>query len=217
MLRILIVDDHPLTRDGVRDCLAHSDHMEIVAEASDGEEALELARRFSPDIVLMDVNMPRLNGMAATVLLLRDNPTVRVLFLTMHEHVDFIVEIMRCGARGCVLKGATPPELIAAVEKVAAGDTCFGTAETARYLRRYQCAPPCEIDAPFITLTERERQVIRLIGEGFNNREIGLRLGVALRTVETYRERLMRKLDLHDAAGLRAYAAANLRISSLES
>lgn len=213
----MVVDDHPLTRDGVRACLEHSSHIEIVAEASDGEEALELARKFSPDIVLMDVNMPRLNGMAATVLLLRETPALRVIFLTMHEQVDFIVEIMRCGGRGCVLKGAAPEELIAAIEKVAAGDTCFGVTETLRYLRRYQAAPPCEIDIPLATLTERELQVVRLIGEGFNNREISLRLGVALRTIETYRERLMRKLDLHDAAGLRAYAAANLRISSLES
>lgn len=216
-IRLLIVDDHPLTRDGVRACLGASRHIEIVGEAADGAEALELARQVAPDVVLMDVNMPRLNGMAATVLLLRENPALRVLFLTMHEQLDYIVEIMRCGGRGCILKGATPRELIAAIEKVAAGETCFGLAETARYLRRYLPAPPCEIDRPLATITEREQQVIRLVGEGFNNREIGERLGVALRTVETYRERLMRKLDLHDASGLRAYAAANLRLFRLES
>ena len=216
-IRLLIVDDHPLTREGVRVCLAPHDHIQIVGEAADGEEALVYARRFSPEVVLMDVNMPRLNGMAATLLLLRENPALRVLFLTMYDQVDYLVEIMRCGGRGCVLKGAPPQELVAAIEKVAAGDTCFGVTETVRYLRRYHPAPPCEIDLPVAALTARERQVIRLVGEGFSNREIGERLGVALRTIETYRERLMRKLDLHDAAGLRAYAAASLRLDPLVS
>lgn len=215
-LRLMIVDDHPLTREGVRACLAHSSHITIVAEACDGEEALALARRFSPEIVLMDVNMPRLNGLAATVLLLKENPALRVLFLTMHDQIDYLVEIMRCGARGFLPKGASPRELVAAIDKVAAGETCFGVAETLRYLRRYHPAPPCEIDPPIVALTEREREVVRLVGEGFSNREISQRLGVALRTIETYRERLMRKLDLHDAPSLRAYAAAAL-LSPLKS
>ncbi|MES2692736.1 MAG: response regulator transcription factor [Verrucomicrobiota bacterium] len=208
-IRILLVDDHPLTREGIRACLADVPHIEIVGEAADGQEAVECARRFLPDVIVMDVNMPRLNGIAATTLILRENREARVLFLTMHDHIDYIVEIIRSGARGCLSKAEPSEHLLRAIEKIAAGETCFGISETLRYLRRYHATPPCEIATPLHALTTREREVVQLVGEGLTNRQISLRLNVALRTVETYRERLMRKLDVHDAAGLRSYAAAS--------
>ena len=208
-IRVLLADDHPLTREGIRACLQAAPHLEIVAEAADGGEALRRARQLRPDVVVMDINMPEMNGLAATAMLRRDCPEVRVLVLTMHEHPEYMVEIIRTGARGYVSKDAPPAELIRAIEKVAAGETHFNLAETVRYLRRYRAAPACTIAAPVRALTRREREIIALIAQGLTNRQIAARLQIGARTVETHRERVMRKLDIHDASGLRSYAAAH--------
>jgi DNA-binding NarL/FixJ family response regulator len=127
----------------------------------------------------------------------------------MHDHPEYIVEIIRAGARGYVSKDISPPELIRAIEKVAGGDTYFGLAETLRYVRRYSGAAACVMAEPIKALTAREREVIAFIGQGLTNREIAGRMKVAQRTVETYRERLMRKLDVHSTSELRYYAAAH--------
>lgn len=207
-IRVLLVDDHPVIRDGLRDCLAAAPQIEIVAEAADGREALREVRRAKPDVVVMDVNMPRLNGLAATAELSRRHPETRVLMLTMHEHSEYVMEIIRSGARGYLSKEAEPAEIIRAIETVAAGGTHFGVAETVRFLRRHRPAAASGATAPLKDLSEREREVLALIAEGLSNREIAGRMKVALRTVETYRERLMRKLDLHDVTALRFHAMA---------
>jgi DNA-binding NarL/FixJ family response regulator len=208
-IRLLLVDDHPLTREGIRACLDAAPHIEVIAEAADGREAVRRAHELAPDLVVMDVNMPRLNGLAATATLQRECPAVRVLVLTMHDHPEYIVEIIRAGARGYVSKDISPAELIRAIEKVAAGEAYFGLAETLRYLRRYSSASPCVMAEPTKALTSREREVIGYIGQGMTSREISGRMKVAQRTVETYRERLMRKLDVHSTSELRFYAAAH--------
>jgi two-component system, NarL family, nitrate/nitrite response regulator NarL len=207
-IRVLLADDHPLTREGIRACLGAAPHLEIVAEAADGAEALRRARQLAPDVVVMDINMPGMNGLAATIALRHECPAVRVLVLTMHEHPEYMVEVIRAGARGYVSKDATPGELIGAIEKVAAGETHFNLPETVRYLRRYRAAPACVLAAPVNALTRREHEVLALIGQGLTNRQVAARLHIGVRTVETHRERLMRKLDIHDVTGLRSYATA---------
>jgi DNA-binding NarL/FixJ family response regulator len=208
-IRVLLADDHPLTREGIRACLSSATHLEIIAEASDGREAVRLARRLAPDVVVMDVNMPRLNGLAATTTLARECPATRVLVLTMHEHPEYIVEIIRAGARGYLSKDVAPAQLVHAIEKIAAGESHFDLAETVRYMRRYSAAAPCVLARPVRALTPREREVIALIAQGLTNRQISARLNIAVRTVETHRERLMRKLDLHTTHELRYFAAAH--------
>jgi two-component system response regulator NreC len=207
-IRILLADDHPVIREGLRDCLGAAPHIEVVAEAADGREALREARRVGPDVVVMDVNMPRMNGLAATAELVRRQPEARVLMLTLHEHSEYVMEIMRAGARGYLSKQAALAEIIRAIETVAAGGTHFGVAETVRYLRRHRATPGKGMTAAQQDLSEREREVLARVAEGLSNREIAARLKVAQRTVETYRERLMRKLDLHDATALRVHAMA---------
>ena len=213
-IRLLLVDDHPLTREGVKACLAHVPGLTVVGEAADGDEAIARAHELRPDVVVMDLNMPRLNGLAATARLMREQPDARVLILTMHDHAEFLVEIIRAGARGCLSKAQPPSDLVRAIEQVAAGETHFALDETVRFLRRYHPAPPCALAEPVHALTDREQEVIGLIGQGLTNREIAVRLQVAIRTVETHRERLMRKLDLHDASQLRAYACAQALVSA---
>jgi DNA-binding NarL/FixJ family response regulator len=208
-IRVLLADDHPLTREGIRACLSSATHLEIIAEASDGFEAVKLARRLTPDVVVMDVNMPGLNGLAATTTLARECPSTRVLVLTMHDHPEYIVEIIRAGARGYLSKDVAPAQLVHAIEKIAAGESHFELAETVRYMRRYSAAAPCELAAPVRALTAREREVLGLIGQGLTNRQISARLKIAVRTVETHRERLMRKLDVHTTNELRYFAAAH--------
>lgn len=207
-IRILLVDDHPLIREGIRACIEHAPHIQIVGEAGDGREAVQRALELAPDVVVMDVNMPRLNGLAATALLRQQRPDARVLMLTLHDQSEYLLEMIRVGARGCLNKESQPNDLIRAIEKVAAGEAHFALEDTVRFLRRYLPAPACVLPPPIQALTEREREVLALIGRGLTNREISTQLDVAVRTVETHRERLMRKLDLHDTASLRAYASA---------
>lgn len=205
--RLLLVDDHPVIRQGVRACLEAAPHLEIVAEAGDGEEAVRLALAVDPDVIVMDINMPRRNGLAATVEILAQRPGSRVLILTIHDQPDYVTAAVRVGAFGCLSKDSLPETLVRAIERVAAGEPQFALEDTVRFLRRYLPAPPCVVAPPLKALTTREREVLSLIGQGLTNREIAERLVVALRTVETYRERLMRKLDMHDATALRAYAS----------
>lgn len=207
-IRILLVDDHPLIREGIRACIEHAPHIQVVGEAGDGREAVQWALELAPDVVVMDVNMPRLNGLAATALLRQQRPDARVLVLTLHDQPEYLLEMIRVGARGCLNKESQPNDLIRAIEKVAAGEAHFALEDTVRFLRRYLPAPACALPSPTQALTAREREVLTLIGQGLTNREIAAQLDVAVRTVETHRERLMRKLDLHDTASLRTYASA---------
>ncbi len=215
-IRILLVNEHPIERDGIRACVSAASHMEIVADSSDGYEALEQTRRLVPDIVVMDEKLPRLNGLAATALIRRDWPNARILVLASHDHPDHLVEIIRAGASGCVPKAVAPDDLRHAIEKIAAGEMHFGMPETVRYLRRYRPACACVVAEPVSALTPREEEVLALISAGAGNREIADRLKIAVRTAETHRERLMRKLDIHDGPSLRAYAAAHQMLKKAE-
>jgi len=204
----VLVDDHPLIREGIRSLLATARDIQVVGEAADGRAALRQMAPAAPDIVLIDVNMPHLDGLATTAVIVKKWPQVRVLVLTVHNFGEYVVEIVYCGAHGYVSKDAPPAELLRALRTVARGGTHFEPASVMQYLRRYQ---PATLSAGRRgkALTGREQEVLALVASGLSNREIATRLGIGVRTVETHRERLMRTLDIHTVAGLTRYALAH--------
>jgi two-component system, NarL family, nitrate/nitrite response regulator NarL len=205
--RLLLVDDHPVVRKGLRYCLATFPGLEIVDEAGNGEEAVRKARELLPDIILMDIEMPRMNGLAATELLRQELPQIKVLILSMCSRAEYVLRIAQSGACGCLFKHVSPEELVKAIETVAAGKTCF-SADVARVALNELVRQGRE-GPKRLGLSNREREVCARIAEGLSNKEIAQALGVGLRTVETQRERLMRKLNIHTVAGLTQFALAN--------
>lgn len=213
-VRILLVDDHPIVRRGIASCLARHAHLAVVGEAADGLEALEKARELGPEIVLMDIDMPRMTGLAATEALRRQMPEIKVLILTIHNHPEYVLRIIEAGAKGYVLKDAAPEELVKAIEAVHAGQTFFSPeiARVAIHRLMHQKAPAGAASE----LTPREREVLVQIAEGLSNKEIAAALNVGVRTIETHRERIMRKLNIHTIAGLTKYAISKKLISLRE-
>lgn len=211
-IRLLIVDDHPVVRRGIRMSLAQSVTIQIVGEASDGREALSLARELKPDVVLMDIDMPQMNGLAVTDLLRREMPEVKVLILSTYSNSDYVMRIIQCGARGFVLKEAAAEEVVHAIEAVQSGATHFSP-DVARIALNQVVRGGNDSSNPLGKLTNREREVLLYIAEGFSNKEIACQLNIGVRTVETHRERIMRKLDIHSVAGLTRFAIAQGMVS----
>jgi two-component system, NarL family, nitrate/nitrite response regulator NarL len=209
-IRLLLVDDHPVVRKGIGACLAQQEHLEIVGEAADGREALRKARELSPDIILMDIDMPHLNGLAVTEMLRKDLPKIKVLILSMHSNTEYVLRIVHSGARGYVLKEAAPSELVRAIDTVNSGEAFFSP-EVARAALNQFVRGGTNVNAS--ELTAREREVLVLIAEGLSNKEIASQLGVGVRTVETHRERIMRKLNIHSVAGLTKFAISKGLVS----
>jgi two-component system nitrate/nitrite response regulator NarL len=210
-IKILVADDHPVVRKGLQSCLARQDRLKIVGEASDGDEALKKTRELSPDVVLMDISMPGMNGLAVTEVLRKDHPDVKVLVLSVHNNRDYIFRIIQAGAHGFISKEAPPDELLRAIESVYSGEPFFSP-EIAKAALNQLVSSGGKKD-PFAQLTSREREVLVLIAEGQSNKEIANRLGIGVRTIETHRERIMRRLDIHSVAGLTKFAIANGMIS----
>src|SRR6266850_2813250 len=187
-IRLLVVDDHPVVRKGIAACLAqHHGRLEVVGEAADGQEALLKAKELLPDIILMDIDMPRMNGLTVAETLRKDFPRIKVLILSMHSHTDYILRIIKSGARGYVLKNASAEELVKAIETVHAGEVCFSPEIARLALTQFVRGSG---EGPNTTdLSNREREVLTEIAEGLSNKEIACRLGVGVRTIETHRER----------------------------
>lgn len=213
-IRLLIVDDHPVVRRGIRMSLESSPQIQIVGEGNDGREALRLARELNPDVVLMDIDMPQMNGLAVTDLLRREMPAIKVLILSSFSNADYVMRIIRSGARGFVLKEAAPEEIARAVVAVQTGATHFSP-DVARVALNQVVQGTEDGDATLARLTSREREVLLYIAEGFSNKEIATQLGIGVRTVETHRERIMRKLDIHSIAGLTRFAIVQGLVSLL--
>jgi len=207
-IRVLLADDHPIVRKGIASLLSQCPHLELVGEASNGQEAVRRAKELLPDIVLSDLEMPQLSGLGVTEALQKDLPQIKVLILSMYSNTDFVLRIMQAGAKGYILKGAPPEELIRAIETVAAGESYFSPDVARVALNQY--VRGSGVPKPGVRqLTPRERQVLTEIARGFTNKEIGIHLGVGVRTIETHRERIMRKLEIRGVASLTRYAIAH--------
>lgn len=206
--RVLIADDDHLMRAGLAELLAYDPAIEVAGHAGTGREAVDLARRLYPDVVLMDVRMPDMDGITATHELTRNLPEVRVLVLTTFEQDDYIFGALRAGASGFLLKRTRPEELIAAVHTVAAGDSLLSPSVTRRVITRVaqQPTPQYRADARLGRLTAREREVLQLIACGLSNREIAAALVVEESTIRTHVKRILMKLELRDRIQAVIYA-----------
>jgi DNA-binding NarL/FixJ family response regulator len=201
-IRIVLADDHSVVRQGFRRILEAQADMEIVGEASNGREALETATKLSPDVVVMDVAMPELNGIEATRRMGDAAPRTRVLALSMHKDSVYVREILRAGARGYLLKDAVDEDLIAAVRAVARGEGYLSPGVADAVLTDYRQ----HVTDPIDLLTSREREVLQLIAEGKTNKEIATTLNLSVYTVDAHRGRIMEKLNLHSTGELVRFA-----------
>lgn len=205
-VRVLLADDHPVVRWGLIRCLSSQAHMEVVGEAADGLEALRKARALLPDVVLMDIGMPGLDGLEATEILHREQPAMKVLLLSMHPYKGHVQRILQSGAHGFMLKDARPADVVAAIRKIASGETYFTPEMASKALR--DLAQSATNASQLNLLTQREREVLVGIAEGFSNKDIGLHLAISARTIETHRGHIMRKLKIHTIAGLTRFAVS---------
>lgn len=201
-IKILLADDHTIVRQGLKLILSANPDMEIAGEAANGREAVELAQKVKPDVVLMDVAMPELGGIEATRRMVEANPRVRVLVLSMHKEAVYVREILKAGARGYILKDAIDTELLHAVRSVARGDGYISPAVSGALLSDYRQ----NVTDPADLLSNREREVLRLIAEGKTNKEIASRLNLSVYTVDSHRAKIMEKLNLHSTGELVRFA-----------
>src|SRR5689334_18824204 len=203
-IRILLADDHALVRAGIRALLLNLAGIEVVGEADDGREALRLIAKLRPDVVLMDIAMPGLNGLDTTARVTKEFPDVRVIILSMYATEEYVLQALRSGAAGYLLKGARLPELELAVTSVARGETYLSPAASKHVVSEYvqrgsEGAGRGEADArPAERLTPRQREVVQLIAEGATTKEIAQQLGISAKTVEMHRGKLMERLGIHD-------------------
>jgi two-component system, NarL family, nitrate/nitrite response regulator NarL len=211
IIKVLVADDHPVVRKGLQTCIARQKNLKVVGEAVDGDEALRKARELCPDVVLMDISMPGMNGLAVTELLRKEAPDMKVLILSVHSNKEYIFRGIQAGAHGYVSKEAPPEEVLRAIESVYEGEPHFSEDVRRDALNQFVIGGGKK--PPFAQLTSREREVLILIADGQSNKEIADRLNIGVRTIETHRERIMRRLNIHSVAGLTKYAIANGLIS----
>jgi DNA-binding NarL/FixJ family response regulator len=204
-LRILVADDHTLLRDGLVALLAKHGGIEVVAQAADGIAAVEQALATLPDVAVIDISLPKLNGLEVVRRLAQELPSVRSLVLTMHTEEEYVLHAVRAGAAGFLLKDSASEQLVGAVTALAAGQTFFGP-HAARVMSQQLQQPRAPLDDPYRDLTAREREVFHLIVEGLTTKEIARRLDISVKTAENHRSRALEKLDVRNTAGLIRYA-----------
>ncbi len=205
-IRVLLADDHTILRDGIRALLVDQADIEVIGEAEDGLSTVKMVGKLKPDVVIMDIAMPLLNGLEATRQIQRDYPQVKVLILTMHDNEEYIRQVLAAGALGYVLKDAAAHDLLGAIRAVHRGEAVLSPAITRLviedYLRWGDIRPADTSNG----LTPREREILQLIAEGYTNKEIAEILSLSVKTIQSHRSNLMGKLDLHDRGELIKYA-----------
>ncbi len=202
-IRVLVVDDHAIMRDGISALLDLQDDIEIVGEASDGKEAIEKARELVPDVIIMDITMPEMDGLEATRRIKKKNPSVKVLVLTQHDNREYILSTIKSGSDGYLPKRALGSELVAAIRAIHQGHSFLYPTAAGILLEDYRRQVEKE---PYDRLTEREREVFRLIADGHTSREIADMLFISLKTIHNHRAKIMEKLNIHNKSELIKYA-----------
>ncbi len=205
-IRIILADDHTILREGIRSLLENEIDMEIIGEAEDGHQAVKMAGQLKPDVVLMDIAMPRLNGLEATSQLKKLVPDAKILILTMHENEEYIRKVLAAGAMGYILKDAAARELLGAIRAVYRGEAVLSPAITRLVIEDYLRWGDLKTEESNDDLSEREREILQLIAEGNTNKQIADILCISVKTVQAHRSNLMNKLDLHDRGELIKYA-----------
>lgn len=208
-IRILLADDHALIRSGIATLLQSSADFSIIGEAKDGEEAIQKAKELNPDVIVIDLSMPKLSGIEATKIIKKKYPHIRVLVLTMHENEEYVYQILKSGAGGYVLKSAGKEELSSAIRAVARGEKFFSPRVSQimaeGYLRRAEGDEVKEWQSD-VPLTRREKEILALVANGLTNQQIADQLYISPRTVDTHRTNIMQKLNIHDVVNLVRYA-----------
>ena len=205
-IRVILADDHKIMRDGLRSLIEKQQNMEIIGEAADGKTTVTLALKLSPDVIVMDVSMPDMNGIEATRKIIEKSPGVRILALSMFSDKKFVAEMLSAGASGYLLKDCASRELMHAIQAVVKNRTYLSPAIAEIMIKEYRQIVSKENLSAFSLLTSREREVLQRIAEGETIKEIAFALQISAKTAETYRQHIMDKLDIHTIAGLTKYA-----------
>ena len=211
LIRVLLIDDHELVRSGIRALLEKSEDIRVVGEAGEGHEALACIRETNPDVVLLDISLPGLNGLEVAAKARKDSPRLRIVFLSMHANEEYVLQALKIGASGYVLKQSSTRELELAVRSAKKGETFLSPAISntvvSDYMARLKGGNVKKPGAnPYEVLTSRQREILQLIAEGFSSKEIAQKLSLSINTIEVHRANLMDRLNIHDIAGLVRYA-----------
>ena len=205
-IRIILADDHTIVRHGLNKLIQQQEDMEVIAQAADGHSTIELTRELSPDMVIMDIGMPDLNGIDATQQIIREFPQVKVIGLSMHSGKKFVIEMLKAGASGYLLKDCALEELTTAIKAVASGKTYLSPSITDVVVENYVRHSKKKESSAFSLLSQREREVLQLMAEGKTTKQVGLKLHISPKTVEGHRLRIMEKLNMDSVAKLTKYA-----------
>jgi DNA-binding NarL/FixJ family response regulator len=204
-LRVILADDHTLVRAGLRSLVEQLKEATVIAEAKDGHEVLTLASEHHPDVVLMDLSMPGMNGLEAALRLKKEQPQIKIIVLSMHASEEYVLQALRAGASGYLVKDSAPLELALALQAVARGETYLSPPISRQVVDSYMQRVG-QVDDPLAVLTGRQLEILQLIAEGSSTKDIARKLNLSVKTVETHRAQLMERLDIHEVAGLVRFA-----------